>query len=754
MAQQKVETITVTGKGGVQLRSTYSTAPFHVLGGALFQSEVVLKNQLELPLTPPEGAFYYSNNNFWGYCGPLRGWVSWTQDTNQWDTIWEKWKLEWQDANPWKPFYGLENEQVEGWTLGRNQHLAIGKEFTQEGISLEVAGNSIFDNVQIQGTLRCEHGIRIGNHSKTVQGMIRYHNGEFQGYNGEKWVHFHGGNWLRWVEPIDWMIFIEEGESYSDVTVSPGDRIWIVLDKKKPIHDKWFKIEEDGKWTEIEETGSYLGITIRNCIRNGKTENVASTVYFLQGENVLPSTIQVKQSNIEKVFTDVGLQCEYEELELPPANTFSLSPSSIEGEHLKNGLLDSRHFSQNCVRGESIRDGAIHPRHLSASCFHAEHLGESVIRSIHIQPNSITSVHLSAGCLREHHLPSNGFEASSLLARGSILPDMLAEGCITGDKLASKVIQPHHLPNGVIQSFHLANEVIHSEHIASGSIQGRHIEKGSIGSDIFRAESLHGNIIQSGTGRSEWFRPGTLPGWLIKTGTLHGSLLSESSIHIDKIASTYRGFHVKLDSNNIFTCKEWVELGGTLEIELSKSVAMWDRVPCEDIQRGWTFVRRAREDLEVGDRTVFERLQWSEYGYHQPWLIPEARWSQIEFFGYVKSQGVWRHEGPWHQRGILNLEDATVKWSDYETVKNQLNRAWVHALYHACPKGVIVGWEGEEPPYGWSFLEIPGPSEGIRWIQKINVEGDESFRESSKEISDISRPVIEETYQQENESDE
>ena len=730
MAQQKVETITVTGKGGVQLRSTYSTAPFNVLGGALFQSEIVLKNQIELPVTPPEGAFYYSNNDFWGYCGPLRGWVSWTQDSNQWDTVWEKWKLEWQDTNPWKPFYGLENDKIEGWTLGRNSHLAIGKEFTQDGVSLEVAGNSILDNVQVQGTLRCEHGVRVGNHSKTVQGMIRYHNGEFQGYSSNGWVQFHSGSLLRWVEPVDWMIFIQEGEDNFDISVSPGDRVWVVIDKKKPVHYKWFEIKENSEWCEIEETGNYLGVTIRNCIREGKSESVASTVYFLQGEHVLSSVIQVNQPNSERILTDVGLQCQYEETVLPQSQTFTLSPGSIEGEHLKNQLLDSRHFCRNSVRGEFIVDNAIHPRHLSAKCFNADHLGENVIRSTHIHPSAITSVHLSDGCLREHHLPSNGFQASSLLAKGSILPDMLAEEIITSNKLSKNVIQGYHLPSRVIQSEHLSSRVICSEHIGDGIIQGRHIERGSIGSDIFRAESLHGSLIQTGTGRAEWFRPGTLPGWLIKTGTLHGSLVSESSIDLDKIVSTHRGFHVQLSSDSIFTCKDWIGLGETLEIQLNKNVAVWERVSSEDISRGWTFVRRAREDLEIGDRTVFERLQWSDYGYHQPWLIPEARWSQIDFFGNMKSQGVWRHEGPWHQRGILNLEEATVQWSDYTNVKAQLNRVWSHALYDACPRGVIVGWAGDEAPSGWKFLDIPGPNESIRWIEKVNVVSEE-FEESS-----------------------
>jgi hypothetical protein len=197
-----------------------------------------------------------------------------------------------------------------------------------------------------------------------------------------------------------------------------------------------------------------------------------------------------------------------------------------------------------------------------------------------------------------------------------------------------------------------------------------------------------------------------------------------------------------------------VELGGKLEIEWNENAAIWEKVESVDPTRGWTFVRRVREDAELGDRSIFERIQWSQYGYREPWFQPDARWSRVEFFGHMISQGVWQHEGPWNQRGIMNLNEAEVKWHDYETTKQQLHRVWSHSLYHSCPRGVIMGWQEDKPPSGWRFLDdIPSP-DGFRWIQKVEVSVEPTLLgEGTEEVGDISSSMIEETNNEEDKSD-
>lgn len=735
----KFESIIITNQENVQLRSTYSTAPFNVLGGALFQSEVVFMNKDVLPTISSDGSLYFSNGNFWGFCGIIRGWVSLTQEYQKWDEKWAKLEEDLVFLNPWKPFYGLDNKQVEGWSLTSNQNLAIGKEFTQPGITLEVSGTALFDDVQIQGLLRCDHGIRVGSHSKTIQGMIRYQGGQFQGYNGEKWINFCGNNWLRWVKPIDWMFYIQDA-SFTLIydkwcsRFTEGDRIWVVNDKKKLEHFGWFVVGESGKLETIEENGDFLGVAVRNCVK--KTNSTAdglllNAVYFLQGTSVLPSLIQLEEKGANAAVSDINLQCSIvgadthvdtgidTEIKLP--EPFRLLNASIDSEHLNNQILQSRHFNKNTISGTFISDNAIEPRHLVPGCFRADHIGESVIRAVHLARNIITSAHLSEGCLREYHLPADGFQASRLLAKNSIVGDMLPIGVITGDKISNGAIRKEHLPSKIIESIHLTQNVIQSNHVGDKIIQARHIERGILNSDFFRPESINGNIIQTGTGRPEWFRPGVLPGWVLKTGTVHGSIISEGTIDKKCILSCERGFHISWKTDGVLQGEDWVELGGKLEIRFNNNYITWDKIPSQDSNREWTFVRRAKEDLEIGDRTVFDRMQWSQFGYHEQWINPEARWSQIEIYGQVVSKGTWHHEGPWHQRGILDLNDATVNWDDYKQTKNQLNRVWIHGLYHACPKGVIVCWQDKEPPIGWKVLDIPGPN-GMFWIQKTNVD--------------------------------
>jgi hypothetical protein len=505
---------------------------------------------------------------------------------------------------------------------------------------------------------------------------------------------------------------------------------------------EWKVLDEDPyEWKTIQ-LGSLSGILVKNCY-NVENENYERRYHWWMrkseldilefGEFSLQSQEEkIKDENIIKVkeeinhdyFTKINdelmiqLNKRFQDFE----NKMNILTTFIEVKDDKqikipNGFIQREHIQSKCIHYEHIQNQSIKEHHLSnniidshhlkENVFQADHLGNGVIEGRHLVHGCITSSLIAPGSINEVHL-SDTLELKRILSPNSIETNWLKDNCVTSNKIAECAILSENIGKGVIRKNHLSEHFkLTGEHLMDQIIEQKHIKAHSISCEVLRPQS----------GTKDLFRPESLPGWLLIPGSVHGKHLIEESLRALHLVSGERGFKINWEGN--YWSKEntqWAELGKEIKIKFDNNYGLWKRHSMRE-GRNWIDLYQISDDIELGEKSVFERLWWDETGYANKWEEIPERWSRINLQGYIQSRGVWYH------RGTLKVK-GKIENDEFNNLTKVVDNVYRHSLYDSCPKNTIIRWRRKNPiPKGWEEVEeLNDDNTSFIWIEKVNIE--------------------------------
>lgn len=473
-------------------------APFINEGGSIFKKDALFLESLTIGNSSKElpGTISFKEDGFWGYDGS--SWKNFMKETH--------WKNE--DGI----LYSLSNK-VGINKVNPKKMLEVGGD-TQIDKKLYVKGQSIFDE-----------GIIINEtEGKKKKGFLRFFNGEFEGFNGEKWINF--GNLIEEKPQIENQVFSKP------------------LTFKNENHETHFFYNNGFKFQKLNskpttfENIECSGISVHNTIDCNKHKiinvseplhqtDVATKKYvdqvsqglnnylvchylcldedeldenILEGEFIVFNNLELKKKEgndlvliktLEipaKVFVKKGKYSNSEYFIMDEGNKISfLQINGVDNGFKGDGeigdkvreewekklkednILEERHLKEGIIGEKSVREGEILGRHLRENEIEGKHLRDGCLRNNHFTPGIITEKEISSESISERCLKPN-----------IIKPYHLGEEIIGEEQLKKRIIRDEHLNDKVIDSYHLRNKIILGEHLGEGQVDSKHLREGII----------------------------------------------------------------------------------------------------------------------------------------------------------------------------------------------------------------------------------------------------------------------------------
>jgi len=428
-------------------------APFIVEGGSIFKKTAHFSNSILIGPNKgeKEGMIAYRDGEFMGYNGT--DWRSFTQD------------------GYWKEGDGV--LFIDGKKIGINK--------INPKKMLEVGGDVLIDKkLNVKDDVLLEIGLQLGeNIGRKKRGMIRFYEGNFEGFDGENWIKF-GGE-----------LKIEEKKE--EINLETVDKIRLMncplrfysAGNETNLYYDWvnseFRLEKLHKnFTHLKYEDLSIGSLKvhgdiifndggRKTIRNVSDPIIGSDVATKKYVDQMCSGLQ---NYILVDFMYIGESLEGDELEL--LEDFKVGDNIFIYVGVRNELVEVLEI------GEKIKFRNISNVNLPAKvCVKGGRYGPSEYlifgRNSYMQIGGSESLEF-CGQLekvgREVHLrlDENIFVGGSIRER-AIGENMLGDGCILG----------RHLGEGIINSVNLLDNIVEARHIGSKVIGGMHLQLKSIG---------------------------------------------------------------------------------------------------------------------------------------------------------------------------------------------------------------------------------------------------------------------------------
>ena len=857
----KIQELHIESSQKARLTYKSESAPLYIQGDALIKGsfhtfrEIIL-HESRIPETEENALIYpgsirFRDGNFFGFCGEERGWVNWTEPILQIEKRFEVFKQQIEKRNVWKPFWASYNQEntntpPSGWAFDEGS-IAIGKPFSSGNAILEVGGDALFDRkLYVKNMIHAEGGLRLYSHHSTREGSLRFHQGHFEGYNGEEWVLLdssspHSLNTAALLEPntihqqiqksiretvpallgglsseveyatksyvdrmisvgmvwlpvLDRVYFISHQEASLTIAFPNGTdsfswtppnqqwedetmnwtvqmRLWFVTDTKPHYHISMVEIQKiippqttDAHWLihfqRIQEDpllslsdfqeGLLYGVLVkdphqswwiqktnRGTIDIGQFQisfpqpsSSSSSFYVQEGgehehaqeeetEDESGRWAQLRQEWTEQAEQNRSLLSILEtRINLIEEQTTTqqgeLQEGVIQSRHIQNKSIEAPHITEGCIRASHIQRGAIGSDCLTPNSFGLEHLQDCCIESRHLVKHAVSAFAIAPGSIEEYHV-SGGWDPCRIFRKGVLTGEWFQEGSIEGKYLAKQTITGTHIKHQTVRFAHLCS---------SFQLPGSHLLPGTLQTEHFTPATISASILKPQSGEPNLFAPHTLPGWVLQPQSLHGGeLIQFDTLTKRNLSPTDRGFRIQWKDASLWSpqTSNYVELGGTLTIQLSENYTVWEqRRHPEDSPRSWVPIRSIQGDIIIGDAAPFERISWDERAMNEDWSAqhPEQkkRWNQVRIYGDTETRGTWTHRGTLECKGVVKIQ----KVDDALQIAQEAQR---YAYYDSCPLGSIVVWRGKKVlPRGWEeTTELPEPAPGFIWIEKTSL---------------------------------
>jgi len=491
-------------------------APFINEGGSIFKKDALFLEALTIGNSSKElpGTIAFRDDGFWGYDGS--NWKNFMKETH--------WRNE------------------DGILFCLNNKVGINKVNPKK--MLEIGGDTQVDKklyVKEQGIF--DEGIILNeNEGKKKKGLIRFYNGEFEGFNGEQWINF--GKILKRedVKP--------EIESFNYEIMKP-------LIFKNNEYETHFFYENGFKFQKLHsksfepiafENIECSGITVHNNIDCNKHKiiNVSDPLYqtdvatkkyvdqvaqglnnylvchylylsgdevkenILEGEFVVFENLELKKKigdelvlikHVEipaKVLVKKGKYSNSEYFILDEGDTVTfLQVNGIEsveyGEGMKKegnivnlvidekikGLIREKFEQEEILEERHFRDNLISGRNIKDGEITGRHLRENTIDGKHLKQGFLKNTHFSPGIITEKEISSESI-SERCLKPNIIKPYHLDKEVVGEEQLKMKIIRSGHLNDKIIDSHHLKSSIILGEHLESNQLESRHLKEGVI----------------------------------------------------------------------------------------------------------------------------------------------------------------------------------------------------------------------------------------------------------------------------------
>jgi hypothetical protein len=444
-------------------------APLIVEGGSVFKKQSYFLGSIVLGdhFGEKEGQIVYRNGEFMGYNG-----INWRSFTRE--NIW------------------IESEDVitvEGKRIGINK---INPKKT-----LEVGGDAVVDKkMHVGDILSCNNGIVLAeNQTKKRNGMIRFWENRFEGYDGEKWVNFCGSQ----EAPVN---------PQQDINFDRIQKIGLLNCPLSFLQDSMNKTHI---WFDWEKECYNMGRLLDGNMEIIKRDNLHIRELSLDGDIIMngKSTIRniMDPQNADEVATKRYVDTISQGLQNYMFVRFLLFEEDFEYMEKQNSIKLCRDVGDitkfSCaIIGVIVKTGAtlfeiieiiegsiLHLKYLqeiqtpAKLCVQEGRYGNSEYFVFdknneigYLQVNGIENLEYN-GCIRKKGKKVE-LELSKIFQSNPELD--IKEGAITAKYLENGIIHENHLSIGCVHSQNLTNEVIENRHFGKGVINGNNIEEKTI----------------------------------------------------------------------------------------------------------------------------------------------------------------------------------------------------------------------------------------------------------------------------------
>ena len=475
-------------------------APFIVEGGSVFKKQSFFLGSIVVGdhFGEKEGQIVYRNGEFMGYNGTQ--WRSFTRE------------------NLW-----MEGEDVittEGKKIGINK---INPKKT-----LEVGGDAVIDKkLHIGDILSCNNGIVLAeNQTKKRNGMIRFWENKFEGFDGEKWIEFGGKTETPISQPPEINLgriqeigllncplsFVESGSNKTHIWFDWEKECYhmgrllegnMEIIKRDNLHIRELSLDGD-----IIMNGKS---TIRNVADPQNGDEVATKRYVDTISQGLQNYMILKFVLFEEDFEFLENQNSIKLLR--DVSDISKFSSAIIGIILKTGATLSEVIE--IIDGTILRLKYLQEIQTPAKlCVQEGRYGNSEYFVFekndefgYLQINGMENLEYD-GCIRRkgkkvelavapifQSSPTLDIQEGAICAKylgnGVISCNHLSEGCVNAPNLANEAIENRHLGKGVINGSNIEEKTINAKHLKDGCIKTNHMGAGIITDHELSSECIH-----------------------------------------------------------------------------------------------------------------------------------------------------------------------------------------------------------------------------------------------------------------------
>jgi hypothetical protein len=475
-------------------------APFIVEGGSVFKKQSFFLGSLVLGdhFGEKEGQIVYRNGEFMGYNG----------------TQWRNFTRE----NLW--IAGEDVITTEGKKVGINK---INPKKT-----LEVGGDAVVDKkLHIGDILSCNNGIVLAdNQTKKRNGMIRFWENRFEGFNGEKWVEFGG-------------LQTPQAPPPPEIDFGSIQKIGLL---NCPLSFVEFGSNKTHIWFDWEKECYNMGRLLEGNMEMVRRDNLHIRELTLDGDINMngKSTIRnvAEPQNSDEVATKRYVDTISQGLQNYMIVRFILFEEDVElGENqatirLRRDIVDACKFIGGTI-GVILKNGAtlmevqeiqednrLRVKYMqeiktpAKLCVQEGRYGNSEYFLFdkndeigYLQVNGMENLEYE-GCIRRKGKKveldvtpifqltpqldiKEGAIGSKYLENGAIYTNHLSEGCVKAQNIANEAIENRHIGKGIINGSNIDEKTINAKHLKDGCIKTNHMGAGIITDHELSSECIH-----------------------------------------------------------------------------------------------------------------------------------------------------------------------------------------------------------------------------------------------------------------------
>lgn len=744
-------------ESGSKARLTYKseTAPLYIQGDALIKGsfhtfrEIIL-HESRVPdgedgLIYP-GSIRFRDGNFYGFCGAERGWVNWTEPVIQLEKRFEVFKQSIHKRNVWKPYWTTANatqleqeeETPDGWAFDEGS-IAIGKPFSNGNAVLEVGGDALFDRkVYTKGVLHAEGGIRLYSHHYTREGVLRFHQGHFEGYNGVEWVcldshsyphtpssmnpSYHQESLHQQIQnSINESLYTHIGglsnkteyatKSYVDRMISIG-MVWLpVIDKVysvshqeashalsipngtdvftwNPTNPFWekevihWKVQMRFWFITDTEPHYHMSMVEIQKIIPPQTLEESWVVYF---QRINEDPILSLSDYQEGLLYGVVVKNPYQSWWIQKTSTGKIDIGKFQISFPDFSFVSSAPINQdqdkttNIVKEENTEKNPIFIELRQQWEDNSVLLSmlETRINLLEEGKNRLFVHSLQEGDIQSQHIQHRSI-GNQHLQRGCIQAEHLGKGVIGSECLAENCFGLEHLQDHCIESRHLVKHAVSAFAIAPGSIEEYHLSGGWDPCRIFRKGVLTG----------EWFQEESIDGKYLAKQTITGTHIKHQTIRLAHLCSSFQlpGSYISLG-----TLQTEHFIPGTISASILKAQSGNSNLFAPHTLPGWVL---QPQSLHGGELIQFDTLTKRN-------LSPTDRGFRIH----------WKDAHLWSPQTSNYVELG-------ETLTIQLNENYTLWEQRRHPENSVRSWVPIRSIQGDIVLGDAEPFERIEWDER------------------------------------